>query len=399
MKLVWKLLRQHISIPQFAGFFFANLIGMLIILLGVQFYNDIQNVYDSEDSLMKSDYIILNKKVGTLGSIIGKSGSFSEDEIDDIEDQDFTKKVGLFTPSNYNVRASFDIEGFSKFSTEMFFESVPDEFVDVKSEQWGYKEGETTIPIVLPKNYLDLYNFGFAQSRSLPKLSAGILGAIKLRIQIAGNGHVENFDGRIAGFSSRLNTILVPQAFMQWANEHFSSGNDKEAQRIILEVDNPADEAINAFIQDHNYETDTDKLQASKTNYVLKVIIGIVMSVGLLISILSFYILMLSVYLLVQKNTIKLQNLLLLGYSPAKVSMPYQLLTVGLNVLVFALAWVLLVVVRQIYLAMLESFFPGMERPSMMMALGVGVALLLIVSIFNVVAVRSKITGIWRQKE
>ncbi len=399
MKLVWKLLRQHISIPQFAGFFFANLIGMLIILLGVQFYNDIQNVYDSEDSLMKSDYIILNKKVGTLGSIIGKSGSFSEDEIDDIEDQDFTKKVGLFTPSNYNVRASFDIEGFSKFSTEMFFESVPDEFVDVKSEQWGYKEGETTIPIVLPKNYLDLYNFGFAQSRSLPKLSAGILGAIKLRIQIAGNGHVENFDGRIAGFSSRLNTILVPQAFMQWANEHFSSGNDKEAQRIILEVDNPADEAINAFIQDHNYETDTDKLQASKTNYVLKVIIGIVMSVGLLISILSFYILMLSVYLLVQKNTTKLQNLLLLGYSPAKVSMPYQLLTVGLNVLVFALAWVLLVVVRQIYLAMLESFFPGMERPSMMMALGVGVALLLIVSIFNVVAVRSKITGIWRQKE
>ena len=52
MKLVWKLLRQHISIPQFAGFFFANLVGMLIILLGVQFYNDIQTVYDSEDNLI-----------------------------------------------------------------------------------------------------------------------------------------------------------------------------------------------------------------------------------------------------------------------------------------------------------------------------------------------------------
>ena len=34
MKLVWKLLRQHISVPQFAGFFFANLVGMLIVLLG-----------------------------------------------------------------------------------------------------------------------------------------------------------------------------------------------------------------------------------------------------------------------------------------------------------------------------------------------------------------------------
>lgn len=32
MNLVWKLLRQHISIPQFAGFAFANLFGMLIVL-------------------------------------------------------------------------------------------------------------------------------------------------------------------------------------------------------------------------------------------------------------------------------------------------------------------------------------------------------------------------------
>ena len=398
MRLIWKLLRQHISIPQFAGFFFANLTGMLIILLGVQFYNDIKNVYDSEDSLMKSDYMILNKKVGTLGSLIGKSGAFTDEEIKTLKKQGFAKNVGAFTPSNFNVRASFDIEGFSKFSTEMFFESVPDEFVDVKSEQWGYKEDETTIPIVLPKNYLDLYNFGFAQSRNMPKLSAGILSAIKLSILIAGNGQTDRYEGRIAGFSSRLNTILVPQAFMQWANKRYSTKAGKDVQRLIMEVDNPTDEAITTYLQEHNYETDGDKLEASKTSYVLKVIVGIVMSVGLLICILSFYILMLSVYLLVQKNTTKLQNLLLLGYTPGKVSLPYQILTVGLNVLVFALAWGVLMVVRFFYLNMLESFFPGMERPSMTMALIVGVGLLVIVSIINVVAVRSKITGIWRQK-
>ena len=33
MNLVWKLLRQHVSVPQFIGFFFANLCGMLIVLL------------------------------------------------------------------------------------------------------------------------------------------------------------------------------------------------------------------------------------------------------------------------------------------------------------------------------------------------------------------------------
>ena len=47
MNLVWKLLRQHISIPQFVGFFFANLFGMLIVLLGFQFYKDVLPVFTS----------------------------------------------------------------------------------------------------------------------------------------------------------------------------------------------------------------------------------------------------------------------------------------------------------------------------------------------------------------
>ena len=38
--LVWKLLRQHISIGQLAGFFLANLFGMMIVLLSVQLYEE-----------------------------------------------------------------------------------------------------------------------------------------------------------------------------------------------------------------------------------------------------------------------------------------------------------------------------------------------------------------------
>ena len=40
MQLLWKLLRHHVSIAQMAGFFFANLLGTVIILVGYQFYKD-----------------------------------------------------------------------------------------------------------------------------------------------------------------------------------------------------------------------------------------------------------------------------------------------------------------------------------------------------------------------
>ena len=70
MNLVWKLLRQHLSIPQMAGFFFANLFGMIIVLLSVQFYQDVIPVFTAEDSFMRSDFLIVNKKIGTAVRLV-----------------------------------------------------------------------------------------------------------------------------------------------------------------------------------------------------------------------------------------------------------------------------------------------------------------------------------------
>ena len=86
---------------------------------------------------------------------------------------------------------------------------------------------------------------------------------------------------------------------------------------------NPADTAVSDYFQQQHYEPEGDGLDAGKTTHFLRLITGIVMGVGLFISILSFYILMLSIFLLLQKNTVKLENLLLIGYSPNRVALPY----------------------------------------------------------------------------
>ena len=93
--LVWKLLRQHISIGQLAGFFLANLFGMMIVLLSVQFYKDVIPVFTEGDSFMKKDFIIATKKISTLGSFAGKSNTFSPEDIADLKKQSFTKTIGF----------------------------------------------------------------------------------------------------------------------------------------------------------------------------------------------------------------------------------------------------------------------------------------------------------------
>ena len=397
MSLVWKLMRWHISLGQLAGFFFANLCGMVIVLLSIQFYQDVAPLFTEGDSFMKKDYIIVSKKVSTLGSFVGKSSTFSQTEIDEIEEQPFTRGVGEFTPSQFKVSAGVGMEQLGlNLSTAMFFESVPDKYVDSNLDGWHFEPGQEEIPIIIPRNYLNLYNFGFAQSRSLPQISEGVINMVNLEVRIHGGGKWDTYKGKIAGFSNRLNTILVPESFMTWANIHYGDGGiRKEPSRLIVEVNNPTDDRIAQFFRERGYDTEDDKLDAGKTTWFLKVIVGIVLSVGLLISALSFYILMLSIYLLLQKNTTKLENLLLIGYGPNRVAFPYQSLTIALNAIVLVLSVSIVLYVRTLYLDLVEQMFPSLNAGSWWLMLVVGILLFLLVSCFNVLAIRKKIASIW----
>jgi len=344
MSLIWKLLRQHISGLQLLGFFLANLVGMLIVLFAVQFYRDVRPVFTQDEGLIPGDYIILSKRISAMG--LGNNASFTEREIKDIKEQSFCKRLGGFTASQYKVNCYAGIDGVANFGTQMYFESVPDEYLDTKKEQWRWQEGNNFVPIILPKSYLTIYNFGFAQSRSLPKLSEGVISMIDMTLLLRGDGKEHRLKGKVIGFTNRLNTILVPESFMQWSNQDLAPNADTSSTRLIMEVKNPTDPKINDYVQKNGYDIDEDKLQAGKTTYFLKIMTTVVACVGLLISLLSFFILMLSIYLLVQKNSKKFQTLMLLGYSSWKVSLPYQLLTILLNALVLLLALGLLYVVR-----------------------------------------------------
>ena len=399
MNLIWKLLRHHINVFQLAGFFMANLVGMLIIVVGIQFYTDVKPLFSGKDNLLGDQYLIVTKRISTLGSVTGKNLTFTDDEILGIKEQPFTKKTGSFTPSKYNVTAGINLEKLGvSFATDMFFESVPDEYIDTDTEQWVFDENTGTIPIILPRNYLNLYNFGFAQSRSLPNVSEGMAGMVNLDVYLSGNGTNQRYKGKIVGFSERLNTILVPQRFMDWANQAYA-GNEKIApSRLIIEVTNPTDERITRYFKSQGYETEDGKLDNSQVAWFLKLTISIVLLIGILICGLAFYMLMLSIYLILQKNTEKLENLLLLGFTAKRLAQPYTRLVLSINgaVLLFALAGGMLL--RMQYVDILQQW-PVFEKGSVWPVFITGILLFILVSVANIVAIRRKINGLGYKQE
>lgn len=390
MNLVWKLLRQNISKGQLIGFFIANLIGLTIVLLGIQFYTDINPLFSDKDSIMKRDFLVLTKKVGMYNAINPAASTFSEKEIEDIKGTGFTTQVGAFTASRFKVfgGVNFAQKG---INTEMFFESVPDDFIDVKTDSWKFAPDDNFIPIILPKNYLDLYNFGFAEARSMPKISESIVNMVNIDITISGRHQYREFKGQIVGFSSRINTILVPESFMKWANENFGEQSNPSPSRLMVEVNNPADPNIATFLQKYGYEVEGQGSATSRMSYFLKIIVGIVIAIGVIICALSFFILTLSIYLLLEKNMEKLNNLRLIGYNKSSVIRPYELLAIGMNFAILALSILSILLIRSKYIEVVRNVWTDFEGSGIASIIIAGIAIFFILSALNVLIIRNKV--------
>lgn len=392
--LIWKLLRKHISLFELMIFFVANLIGMTVIIGGVQLYSDVKPVMSGESRLIGSDYLVVTRPVERVGSG-GKR--FSADDVSELRAQEFISSVGAFTSSQYEVYGSI-LFGGRKLSTMLFFESVPDDFIDILPKEWRYSGGDTMIPIILPRNYLNLYNFGFSSTQQLPQITEDVIKRVELGISLRGNGIIEEYTGRVVGFSDRINTILVPEQFMAWANGRYGDGGNEEATRLIIEVDNPADPELTAYIEANGYEIENKPAESSKAMYILKVCIVIIVCIGVIFSLLSLIILTLSIYLLLQKNISKLENLVLIGYTPARVSLPYNLLTLVLNLSIWVISSMVVVFAQRLYIGYISQMAGCELSASPMVAIGVGGLFTALIIAFNFFIINRKIREISRKR-
>lgn len=394
MMLIWKLLRKHINIFELAIFFIANLIGMAVILSGVQIYSDLRPVLSGEQSLIGNDYMILTRPVERVG--IG-APTFSNEDVEALRNEEFVEDLGIFAASQFEVYGSIMFNG-NKLSTMMFFEAVPDNFIDVTSNKWLFSTGDTTIPIIIPRNYLNLYNFGFSQTQKLPQITEDMIKRVELGIRLSGNGKRDHFTGRIVGFSDRLNTILVPMDFMVWANEVYGDGGNTEPTRLIVEVANPGAPEVTDYLATHGYAAEDKPSESSKALFLLKVCVAIIVGIGLIFSVLSMIILTLSIYLLLQKNITKLETLVLIGHKPSRVAMPYNIITLILNISILIISIILVYIAQDIYMGYISEIAGYELTASPMTAIIVGIALAATIIGFNFYIIYHKIKDISKRR-
>lgn len=394
MNLVNRLLRRNISTARILGFLLSNFLGLAIICTGLQVYLDLSGIWQDDGSFISTEYMVVNRKV-TGFTMLGESGSgFTETDIAELRSQPWVRNVGRFSTTSYEVRGSLSQEG-RGMSTMLFFESIPDSFVDVAHSEWRFDPSRGEVPIIIAKDYLTLYNFGFAQSAGLPKLSEQVMSGLPLALRLESNDGTRrmNLTGRVVGYSNRLNTVLVPQEFMEWSNSQLGDGATALPTRLIVDVSSPGDVAIPEYLESHGLETGGDR-SASSASFLLKVVAGVIVSVGIVITVMSLFILLLSMSLLLEKNRATIHQLLLLGYPFRQAEKPYRMVVFGSCLIAAAGAVAAMLGVRAEYIAPVRALGAG-EGGVAWSVLLVAITSCILIGVC-LISVRRKIMGAWR---
>lgn len=387
---VWFLLKKNLSVGQLLGYALANVVGLTVILSGILFYGDSQESTAQEDQFFSEDYVVLSKKVEGVGFT---PVVFSDDEIQKLSKQKWVQKIGRFTASQFAVNGSINMGG-RGLSSYLFLESVPDEFFDVKPRDWHFNPQEKFIPIMLSKDYLALYNFGFALPQGLPQISEKMIGAMPFVLGITGkDNRTEYYEAAIVGFSSRLNTIAVPQSFMDWANNRYAVGEVPPPSRLIVKIDQLAASGMKEYCEREDIEIAGDNKSSGNISKFLGLVSSVVAANGVVISLLALFILILSIYLLLQKNRETIKKLMGLGFHPREISWHYEVVVMAANSLITLVAIMITISCRQFWHEQMQEL--GLGGASLFPMLAIALAYLLVVTAFNVYVIRRNIRKIW----
>jgi len=262
------------------------------------------------------DYISVTKII--TNENMGSNHSFSKTDIDEIKAQPFIADAMPLLANNFLVKAT----GSSSlpFTTDLFLESIDNSFIDTIPPGFTWQEGQDVIPIIMSSDYLELYNTVFAPSKDLPQFSSESISAVMVQLECySASGVPVIFKAHVVALSDRINSVLVPQNFLDWANKKLGSGNIPPSRVFLKTTDANSAELLN-FLQQKQYNINKDKAKFGRVKQVLQAIVSGISAFGVLVILLAMMLFSFYLQLVIERSKDNLQLLLTLGYSPAWLS-------------------------------------------------------------------------------
>lgn len=293
------------------------LLSFILVLTCIQLYSNANALLGKKSS--DSNYWITMSKTINPDNIGRKELiGFNKTDIDELKSWKEVKSIYPVVSNDFKVSA--DGGSFIPFYTDMYLEAVDNEAIDIKDLS-EFVVKDNTIPIVISREYLNLYNYGFALNQGLPQITEEFAKKIEVNINITLKGKNLKYKGKLIGLSDRIHSVLVPKKFLDSINatQAYTQAHKDINTRILVKVNDASDQDLIAKMTKKGYESNQESLRSAKIKGKLFLVLRAIAFIGIFIFILCVFMIV---------NFIKMQFLekqeevsikYSLGYSPKKM--------------------------------------------------------------------------------
>ena len=312
-------------------------IGVLLLLFSIQMYVNIEQLLGG-NTIRKNgyDFISITKTVTneTMGQ--PEKNLFNRKEISELSSKPFVDGVAPLVSNQFRVQLSAG--AIISFKTDLFLESLENDFIDTVPPSFTWHEGQMNIPVIISSDFLEAYNV-FAPGQGLPQVSQETATNIPVEITCSGNGFQATFHGNVIAFSDRINSVLVPKTFLDWANKTFGTDTSGGAARLFIKTKDANNPDLLNFLDQKHYKANKDKTKFGRTKQVIQGIFSGLGTFGLLVVVMALMLFSFYLQLVIARSKENLQLLLLLGYSPNWLSknVSKQFIPVYISIVLIAL--------------------------------------------------------------
>lgn len=299
----------------YAGLFIA----FLLVLSCLQLFVDTNKLFGTKSS--DANYWLTFSKKITPENIGRKELlGFNEDDIAKIKTWEEVDTIYPFSANEF--KASADGGAFIPFYTDLYFEAVDLDAIDVEISNEEFKVKDNIIPIIISREYLNLYNYGFALNQGLPQISEDFAKKIEFNINIVQNNENKKFTGKLVGLSDRIHSILIPKDFLDSIN-NVTKPALKDApkihNRVLVKIKDSSDKNLISKMNENGFESNQESLRSAKIKGQVFMVLQIIIVLGIFIFLLCMYMIVnvIKIQFLEKQEEVSIRNTL--GYSPLEM--------------------------------------------------------------------------------
>ncbi|WP_294674186.1 hypothetical protein [uncultured Fluviicola sp.] len=309
-----KLLFQHQDKRQLIIAVVGAFLGMTFLITSIHYLIKV-NDFGKGAEILGPNTVIVQKKVSSFNTLNLAKTDFSLSEIEEMKKKPFILDVQPVESNNFNITIETADPSVPRFRGDIFIQTLDPDILDVKSKEFRWKQGDTLVPILMPRDLLVMMNM-FMVSKGMPQISDELAKDIHFKFCMKTDTVKEYISCRIIGFSNDVPSVLVPQNFMNWANNRFAPDAEQKISQIIISGKENEFGLVEQMLQERHLESKNAQVAIGRLKSTVGTLILVVLGISIIAVFLSGLVLIQYLQLLLSKNLYEVRTLMRLGHHP-----------------------------------------------------------------------------------